>query len=682
MKNIQFCSGYGQYHSPNAKSKSKPLFSVSWNEVRQLVDCPQQVDKSKAQWLIPSTFKSRTAKEQRGHGKYWMLWVDIDENPPEVQETFEIVKAIVGRSCFEVYTTYSATSDKHKARILIPVDKVLSCQQWVDSQTILNIKLEEAYITPDKVNEKPSQLCYLPNDAGYYRSQSQRNNSYFDPLLTFGNELTQLREHRAAAERAKELKQAIAKQKCLQRQQSGLESPIDWYNVTHSIDSLLLDHGYTQRDDYSFTSPYSSSQSKSTNIDPETGRVHSLSSSDPLFTNGQGAHDAYSAYVVLAHSGDTKEAWKAVTEMMKASFEPFDDTLSPLDKLTSFSITNITSELRAQMLEDVYVLKGLAILGQWTAFYASPNTGKTLLTLWLLREQILAGELPPDQLFYVNADDAFRGAVEKAEIAKELGFQMLVPGINNFTTKDVVPLMSALAEQNLARGAVIILDTLKKFTELMDKKTASEFGKVARMYVTNGGTLICLAHTNKNKDNDGHSIFAGTSDIVDDADCAYIIEGGEAHGEKLAEFRNIKARGDVEQSVSFSYEKTALSYTHLIDSIERVNKVASGVLAEEAGRNREYSKDEKLINSILQFIPEGGVCKTELVKLVADDTATPRRKIINMLDKWCGDNYWDCHRWRIEVGDKNAKIYFPVNCPLIFDDRKAIEGVTLKSCKT
>ena len=672
--NIEFCSGYGQYHSPSAKSNSKPLVGITWGAVLHLIDEPQKLDKPQAQWLIPSTHKSRVAKDQREYGQYWLLWADIDEDAPELCDLSEALKTIIGLRSFEIYTSKSATEDNPKARILIPLDKALTCQQWIDCQTIINDRLEEHFIAPDRVNERPSQLCYLPNDGSFYRSESQRIDSYFDPMVIFEQELKCIQGEREATAKASQLKKAIAEQKRVDRLNKGIESPIDWYNTTHRLESLLLEHGYIQRDDYSFTSPYSSSQSKSTNIDPTTGRVHSLSSSDPLFTNGQGAHDAYSAYAVLAHSGDAKEAWKAVSGMMTTSFEPFNDTLSPLDKLTSFSITGITSELRAQMLEDVYVLKGLAILGQWTAFYASPNTGKTLLTLWLLREQILAGELPPDQLFYVNADDAFRGAVEKAEIAKDLGFQMLVPGINNFTTKDVVPLMSALAEQNLARGAVIILDTLKKFTELMDKKTASEFGKVARMFVTSGGTLICLAHTNKNKDNDGHSVFAGTSDIVDDADCAYIIEGGEAHGEKLAEFRNIKARGDVEQSVSFSYEKTALSYTHLIDSIERVNKVASGVLAEEAERNREFSKDEKLIRNILGFISEEGISKTELVRLAMDDTAESRRKVISTLDKWCGDDYWDGHRWKVEAGEKNSKIYFPVKCPLVFEEDLAIEG--------
>jgi archaellum biogenesis ATPase FlaH len=352
------------------------------------------------------------------------------------------------------------------------------------------------------------------------------------------------------------------------------------------------------------------------------------------------------------------------SKAMDSSISTNVTALSPIDKLTSFSITGMTHQLRAEMLEAVYVLKGLAILGQWTVFYASPNTGKTLLTLWLLREQIYAGELQPEKVFYINADDAFRGAVEKGELAEELGYQMLVPGINNFSTKDVLPLMIGLANHKQASGAVIILDTLKKFTELMEKRAASEFGRVARMFVSAGGTLICLAHTNKHKDNDGNSIYSGTSDIVDDADCAFVIEAGEANGSKIAEFRNIKARGDVEQSVHFSYEKTPLTYTHLINSIKRVEEHVRDDITEEAKLNKDFSLDNRLITSILEFIPDEGITKTELVKLVASDTAEPRRKIIQILDKWCGNNYWEYHRWNVRPGDKNAKIYFPTKCPI------------------
>jgi hypothetical protein len=243
---------------------------------------------------------------------------------------------------------------------------------------------------------------------------------------------------------------------------------------------------------------------------------------------------------------------------------------------------------------------------------------------------------------------------------------MLVPGINGFNTKEVLPLMSALVEHKQANSAVIILDTLKKFTDLMEKKAASEFGKIARMFVSSGGTLICLAHTNKHKDHEGKSFYTGTADIVDDADCAYVIEGGEARGQKLVEFRNIKARGDVKLAVSFRYDMGADSYEQLIDSISRVDGATGDDLAIEAALNKAIELDRVVANTMLGFIPKDGITKTDLVKLITDDTGESRRNVIKILDRWSGDNYRKGHRWKCVAEAKNAKAYYPLKCPFPF----------------
>ena len=52
-----------------------------------------------------------------------------------------------------------------------------------------------------------------------------------------------------------------------------------------------------------------------------------------------------------------------------------------LDRLHGFSITGNSAAMRQQMLDDVFILQDMALLGQWTTLYASPNTGKTLITL-------------------------------------------------------------------------------------------------------------------------------------------------------------------------------------------------------------------------------------------------------------------------------------------------------------
>jgi hypothetical protein len=203
--------------------------------------------------------------------------------------------------------------------------------------------------------------------------------------------------------------------------------------------------------------------------------------------------------------------------------DPFseDANQSILDQVRGFSVTGQSTELKRKMLSDVFIMDRIAILGQWTVIYAAPGTGKTLLTLWMLRDQISKGLIQGNQVFYVNADDNFKGMTEKLEIAEKFGLQVFVPNLKGFAVDQMLPLMKSLAKSGQAHGIIFVLDTLKKFTNLMDKQTSSEFGNTAREFIAAGGSLIVLAHTNKHKDADGKGIYSGTSDIRDDADCVF-----------------------------------------------------------------------------------------------------------------------------------------------------------------
>ncbi|KJV05923.1 hypothetical protein [Methylocucumis oryzae] len=114
------------------------------------------------------------------------------------------------------------------------------------------------------------------------------------------------------------------------------------------------------------------------------------------------------------------------------------------------------------MLDNRFVLGRIAIYGQATAIYAKPNTGKTLLTIWLLIQAISAKGIEGADVFYINADDNYRGLVEKLKLAELHGFEMLAPGHNGFEAKLFVNYIQAMVRDESAHGKIIILDTLKK----------------------------------------------------------------------------------------------------------------------------------------------------------------------------------------------------------------------------
>ena len=334
--------------------------------------------------------------------------------------------------------------------------------------------------------------------------------------------------------------------------------------------------------------------------------------------------------------------------------------VTALDRLHSYSITGSSEAMRQQMLDDTFVLQDVAILGQWTTLYAAPNTGKTLLTLWLLREVLRQHTLDGDYVFYVNADDNFRGIVEKTELAEQWGFHMVAPNQNGFNSAEITQLMIQLAETGEAKGVVIILDTLKKFVNQMDKKVATEFGIISRGFVAAGGTLICLAHTNKHKSADGRPIYGGTADIRDDSDAVFTIdkvEGRLFEDEIAVEFINDKARGDVADSVSFSYAKRhGQTYAQLVDTVRRIDNEKIDELKLSAAVSKKLDEDQDAITAICSAINSGVTSKSAIIKNVGD-TGISHKTIRRILAEREGAVYSLGHRWQVTVGKHNKSTY-------------------------
>ena len=343
------------------------------------------------------------------------------------------------------------------------------------------------------------------------------------------------------------------------------------------------------------------------------------------------------------------------------------ESLKPdlLEMLRGWSSAGHSQEMRKQMLDDKFVIKDMAILGQMTALYAAPNCGKTLLTLAGLIEQIRVGESVGKNIYYVNADDTGKGAVEKLAIAESSGFEMLIPNYKGFKTKSLLPMMQGLIESKQATGIVFIMDTLKKFCDLMDKKSASDFGVLAREFVQAGGTLILLAHVNKHK-KDGEPICGGTSDIVDDADCVYTFNKiSEDNGIHTVEVKNKKARGDVTSMTCFQYTRIrGLPYQALLDSVKELPSDEVERVRLNAKALQSLTKNAELIKIIQDVIRKGsgGWSKGQVVKEVNTLSAFGMHKIREVIHLHEGDSYAEHYRWT-GIKEGNANNYVLISPP-------------------
>lgn len=343
---------------------------------------------------------------------------------------------------------------------------------------------------------------------------------------------------------------------------------------------------------------------------------------------------------------------------MNAYAKDYDQPKTPFS-MASFSLSGQSAVMKTKMLADRFVLDRIAILGQATTIYAKPNTGKTLLVLWMLIDSIKSDRMKGEDVYYINADDDYKGLVFKTGLAEQYGFHMLSPSHNGFESKDLRSYMSIMIEADTARGTVIILDTLKKFTDLMNKKTGSEFMTRARDYIANGGTLIMLAHCNKNRDAEGKAVFGGTSDISDDCDCVFMLdEVSKNKTTKQVLFENLKSRGIVASELAFSYSvEEGKNYQYRLDSV----KLADKDTTEQAKRDKAITdgreKDRETIDAITEAIDQGLILKTGLITAAHDCSGISRRNLIKILNKYAGSNIGNGSIWREEVGDKNAKSY-------------------------
>ncbi|WP_262964270.1 AAA family ATPase [Methylobacter psychrophilus] len=333
MKNneILLTSGHGKFHTNEpdpAKPNKKltPYDGIIWPEIQRMMDAPQRVEKENALWVIPSTKPSRCYKEQEQNGTFYFCWGDIDgtkltqddkeyaqyikkyDHPlPSLFEIEQRVKIILNGCDYEIYTSKGATLEKQKARVLILLKEPLGGQDWRIVQEILNDKLAAQLIKPDRATERAAQLCYLPNRGEFYETRRQRKGVFFNPLKSFAKEISAKRNELLTQQSELDRAKQLATEKRIELSLGNSPNIIEAFNQCYTVDEWLLKAGYDQRGN-SFRHPQSESGSYSASV--KDGRVHTLSSNDPLFTNGKGAHDSFSCFTVLIHGGDKKAALK------------------------------------------------------------------------------------------------------------------------------------------------------------------------------------------------------------------------------------------------------------------------------------------------------------------------------------------------------------------------------------
>lgn len=218
-------------------------------------------------------------------------------------------------------------------------------------------------------------------------------------------------------------------------------------------------------------------------------------------------------------------------------------------------------------------------------------------------------------------------------------------------------LRSAIADES-ASSTIVILDTAKKFMDLLDRKSVNAFNTELESYTAAGGTVVAPGHVNKHKNENDEYVYKGTSDVVDDWHCAWLGTPIEGEGDtRLTNFTNLKARGDVPDSVTFSFEETRDDYRLMFESVTRVPKSQEERLNQEAKFLRETIHHADVIDAIKAEIASGNDSKTVILRNVTKSVSAPEKVVRSVLNQFPGNASDGGALWKVTRGRHNKHIY-------------------------
>lgn len=331
------------------------------------------------------------------------------------------------------------------------------------------------------------------------------------------------------------------------------------------------------------------------------------------------------------------------------------DVAVPDTPLTKHSLLGSEDDVARFAVTAVALIGTVLLMSQFGMIYAEPNTGKTLLVIALLLNAIEESRLDARMLYYVNADDNAGGLLEKLQLFREVGAHTLVPGYKGFEPENLINLMLTMIKNRQCMGVVLVIDTLKNFTDLMDKKKSAQLGRVARRFQNAGGTFIGLAHTNKKPGPNGKPIYAGTTDFLEACDVAcYILPVGTApNGDKVVKFELFKRRGGGNQNEVYSFSGASdISYHQLVASVQKIDPDQMQKY-EHAG---QMIADKLVIDGISNVLKDGPQQKMALARTVAEFTKASRRQVVEILERYTGSDPAK-HKWDFVVAERGAKVF-------------------------
>ncbi len=337
------------------------------------------------------------------------------------------------------------------------------------------------------------------------------------------------------------------------------------------------------------------------------------------------------------------------------------DTGQEEEKISIESILEefeVKQEYVDKLGEEEFLYDDLIISLHILVLIASSGGGKTTFLFFHVAAQLAKKGCT---VWYIDADSPASDHRKMKAFADEHGFHFLIPDVNIGTSVDTLKQkITALAnsKQDLS-GYVFFFDTLKKFIDLMAKKSAKDFFVLMRKLTKLGATVVLPGHANKHRDSDGNLVFEGVGDVRSDTDDLIFFE------------KTKRADGSIDVTTVVDTDKGAKvrgifkPFSFHIDQDRNVSIYDNAIpMVDLSNTGVPKATDEEILITAEQYLKscDEPVSQKQLVQYVADkiegEAGLQRiRKLVVQRAVKDGDHQLAGTRFVYTVKDRNAHFY-------------------------
>jgi len=253
------------------------------------------------------------------------------------------------------------------------------------------------------------------------------------------------------------------------------------------------------------------------------------------------------------------------------------------------------------------------VQGHVGAYIAEANGGKTTIFVYLCEQLAQMGM----DVLYINVDGSPSDLKRHYAHSIKHGYKVIAPDAKaGKSTEDVIAILRAINDGEAScQGLVIIVDTLKKFVNLIQKSEAKKFYQLLRGITVKGATICLLGHSNKYKDEMGKQIFEGTADLRNDVDELIYLDAIKDENALIVTTRPDKVRAE------FSPKTFNISLPdRVVTELDEVIKI----------RPKE---DREMLGLIKAAIQSGRHKQLDIVGFVIEHTSYGEKKIRGTLKR-------------------------------------------------